>query len=1065
MRSCKRWIVSGLVILASAGIIVAAGGRAMPAQDRDEPATREYLAANGLLNRGHYDLAAEEYERFLKEHASHPKAPFAKYGLAVAYVRLGRHEDAVGALETLQHLRDFEFAAEAQLLLGQSHLTLGQYADAGPPLERVLRDHATHDLADDAAALLIEALYRSEDFDKVGVPGALMAKKWPQSPLRARAELFGGLAEMARDHAGEAAAHFEVILDLDPDGEFAAQASLLLARSHQALGDLDAATRQYRDVLDRGDDALAPDALYSLGGILRREKNPREAGKLLDRLLAEAPDHELAPLAHLERGRTWFDLDKFERAIDEFQVAHDAQPDLGDRTSYWISKSELHLERYGDAAGRLQEAIEAYPKSSLLAEMFYDRAIALLRLNHEEDAIDALRDFRTKFPKHDMAAEALHLMASVSHQLNEYEISAQYSAQFRSQYPDHELKAEIAFLAAENAFLSGDYRHAAGLYRDFITTWPEDAQTRNAVYRLGMAHDRLGEPQEAVKFLSRIVDGADTAPHYRSALRSLGDIHFDQSNWTEAEARYEEYLSFGPGMPGADDALLKLGLARHREKNYDDAIEAYDTLLDGFADSPHRLQAQFEKGQALVQLDRLEDAKAALTSVLEDGADSRFAPYALNHLAAIAMQNESYEEAAEYYQRLAAADVEDHLEAEALFQRGQALMATEQYADAAETFGTLVSKHPASDRAPLARANRALSLARLDRPEETAAAIVEAEREAGDALPHDLAATLAYEKVWAFRALDDLDAAKSSYRSFLEINVEPGSRAEELQRYALLELAELEATAKKHDEAIALLQPIASDADALQSMPGEFQERVLYRLGASEYEREQFAEAASAFEDLLARQPEGDLAASASLLAGESRFRLKEFEQAAEHLGAVTQEGVDDSLRGPALLRLGESLAALQQWAKSEEAFRTHLQDFGDSTVWFQSRFGLGFALENQAEYDKAIEEYQKVVDHHQGATAARAQFQIGESLFAQKRYSDAVRELLKVDILYAYPEWSAAALYEAGRCFETMAQIGEARRYFEQVREHHPDTPWATLAEQRISALANPNLPGRGDR
>jgi TolA-binding protein len=99
--------------------------------------------------------------------------------------------------------------------------------------------------------------------------------------------------------------------------------------------------------------------------------------------------------------------------------------------------------------------------------------------------------------------------------------------------------------------------------------------------------------------------------------------------------------------------------------------------------------------------------------------------------------------------------------------------------------------------------------------------------------------------------------------------------------------------------------------------------------------------------------------------------------------------------------------------------------------------------------------EYAIVTGKHQGPTAARAQFQIGECLFAQGKHDEAVRELLKVDILYAYPEWSAAALYEAGRCFEAMNQTEKARAQYEQVREKHGQTRWASLAAKRLTALA----------
>ena len=65
------------------------------------------------------------------------------------------------------------------------------------------------------------------------------------------------------------------------------------------------------------------------------------------------------------------------------------------------------------------------------------------------------------------------------------------------------------------------------------------------------------------------------------------------------------------------------------------------------------------------------------------------------------------------------------------------------------------------------------------------------------------------------------------------------------------------------------------------------------------------------------------------------------------------------------------------------------------------------------------------------------------------------------MDILYAYPEWSAAALYEAGRCFQEMASPVEARSQFEKVRRDHPNSRWAELAASRLDELARTSLPG----
>ena len=111
--------------------------------------------------------------------------------------------------------------------------------------------------------------------------------------------------------------------------------------------------------------------------------------------------------------------------------------------------------------------------------------------------------------------------------------------------------------------------------------------------------------------------------------------------------------------------------------------------------------------------------------------------------------------------------------------------------------------------------------------------------------------------------------------------------------------------------------------------------------------------------------------------------------------------------------------------------------------------------------YEEAITAYTLIAARN--PKNARAQFQIGECLFAGKKHDEAARELLKVDILYAYPEWSAAALYEAGRCFEALGQTVEARQQFTAVVERFEKSRWARLAQERLAVTTAGSLPGHG--
>jgi TolA-binding protein len=515
---------------------------------------------------------------------------------------------------------------------------------------------------------------------------------------------------------------------------------------------------------------------------------------------------------------------------------------------------------------------------------------------------------------------------------------------------------------------------------------------------------------------------------------------------------------------------MKLGLARQRQEQFPQALEAYDQLLSNHPDSPHALQARFERGQVLRSLDRDEEAASAFEKVLADGAESRFTPYVENHLGSIALERGDFKGAAKHFERASGASADTSVEAHAAMQRGLALMADSRYGDAEKAFDSFLSDHADSARATEARAQRAISVSRQDRFAEalklieevgtdlTAAAASAAD---GPSLSSQLAQSLLYEKAWCLRKTENTDASAEAYRSLLEV-----CKDRTLMAHALLELAGIETDHGKHQTALPLLTRLVALSSGEDSkINAALREQGLYRLGVCRFQLEEFASSVESFEAFLDSFPSSSLVASASLFCGEALVKTDRHVRAIDHFERVVEssEKPADEVFEPSLLRLGESLSVLQRWADSEKTFANHRERFKQSKQWYQAQFGIGWAQENQGRLDEAMKSYAAVVDRHKGPTAARAQFQIGECLFAKERYKEAVAEFLKVDILYAYPEWSSAAVFEAGRCFERLNQPGQARKQFESVVERYKDSRWARLASARLEQLSsNSIIPGR---
>ncbi len=645
--------------------------------DEDSSVLRSYFAGNGFVNRGMYDLAAEEYRKFLSEHPSHEKAPIARYGLGVSLFRLQQYDDAIDALTQIAGQPGFAFGAEVWMILGQCQVAKQSYPEAVTALDQLLRSYPDHDLVDDALAIQAEAYYRDGQPQQVSMPAAMLVERFPDSPQRERAEMFWGLADMTMGDHASAATRFQAMTERFPGGQYADRTALLLAQSLHRSDQLAAAGDQYQRIIDAGRSPFMPDALYGLSLLMQQQDRPGQAVPLLDRFLQDYPDHTLRDDGRMLRGRVSFDQGQWVQAAEHFDVLANAPGPLQDDAVYWLAKCDLRQEQPRQAADRLALAIEAFPDSELLQEMIFDRAVALLRAEEPEEALEVLAGFRQRFPEDPLASDALHLMAVTEHQQGRYEQSQALCFQFLQEYPAHRLASLILFLTGENEFLPKQHARAAAQYREFLARYPDDPQADKARYRLGMALYQQDDLDEAEAVLLPVLDGAETEEAFRAALLALGDGHFRREHWDRAAPYFQDYVAGGMQQPAADDAMLKMGLSLHRQRLLDEAIQAYDRLIEERPDSAHLQQAVFERGQALVTLDRKDEAVEAFEQVLEIGEDPRFVVHALNHLGAIAMQRGAYVEAAERFGAVTTADTDESLVAEALYQQGQALMAAE----------------------------------------------------------------------------------------------------------------------------------------------------------------------------------------------------------------------------------------------------------------------------------------------------------------------------------------------------------------------------------------------------
>lgn len=268
---------------------------------------------------------------------------------------------------------------------------------------------------------------------------------------------------------------------------------------------------------------------------------------------------------------------------------------------------------------------------------------------------------------------------------------------------------------------------------------------------------------------------------------------------------------------------------------------------------------------------------------------------------------------------------------------------------------------------------------------------------------------------------------------------------------ARLELAELHAQRGEQDRALDLL------LTALQvNPPADLTDRIKLRMAVCLLAKND-PKSALAQTQAVQKNAASPLAAEARYLAGEAYLQAKDWNAAIEQLKPFRDQDPFRNLTGladRALLRLGQACAEAQRWDESRQSCEALVQRFGQSPWIFEARYAIGWAWQNQNQYDNAVNTYSEITRGTATQVAAQAQLQIGRCRMAQRRFPEAAKELLVVSHTYDYAEPSAEALWEAGQAHLEMKQTAEAAKLWQAVARDYASSRWAEMAKQRLSTV-----------
>lgn len=946
-----------------------------------------------------------------------------QYRLAAGYYERADWNNAFQELRAFtQQYPDHPSAPVARFLIGEALVQLGKYGDARPAFAEFLQQNPDHRYASQALFRMGETAYLSGDLEQARGDLKKFDKLYPDHPYARYALPYLGEIALAVRDGQDAQAVYDQALQRFPDGPMADECRFGLGRSFELLGDDEQAHRFYT-------------------------------------FLAENPAGVLADNASLQQARLHYQRKQFaeaERILVSFAKSY-PRSELTIDARYWLGMAQSAQENWAEASRTLVGASQSAGDHPLAAAVEFAAAEALRKDNQPDTARDHYERVLSKWPASQWADDALQTRIQLALLADQHEQVDALSAEFEERFADSPLQPFVQESLGRSLLQREQYAGASAAFKSLTETEGDAAASAAHLYLLGLAQLGAKQYEAAIQSLDRIGSVEDNeiraAAHLARASAYTGLREFEKA----ADAQ-RAYLQIQPSGSAADECRAQLVASLAHAGKLDDAHAALQEL-ESRAPADGLLQSTYILAEAAFDAQRFELAKQLFTRLAADGNPKEFVQKGLSGLGWTLAKSGNAEQAAEIFARLKRADGDIPQMAEAAIMNANQLETAGKTSEALTAYHSVIENFPQSKYAVPAMIAAARLHEGLGTVEDRTEAAVLLGRIAGeDPPPANLDAVL-YQWAWI---LVDLKRPAEADAIFERVRSEHAdSQYWADATYRLAERAARSGDRARADELAEQLIASKTSGDVLC--------HALYLKGQSAAAENRWSDAISLMNRVVTEYPDSALQLPAQYWVAEAHYRLSEMDKARGHFDrlATLAAGRTETWLAMVPLRQAQMLALNDNWQEAFDLAAGIATRFPDFQQQYEADYLLGRYYANHARFTDAREAYERVIRSTTGGrteTAAMAQWMIGETHFHQKNYDEAIKAFHRVEILFAYPDWQAAAMLQAGKCYEQKAQWELAIKVYAQLLKEYPRSPHADDAAQRLR-IAQQNKSGAASR
>ena len=1039
-----RAALSGLAI----AVALACAETASCQEKGSAAANRQYAAAAALQNREQFESASEEWQKFLTAFPDDKNADKARHYLGVCLLKLEKFEPAAEAFGKV--IADFprsELLPEAHLHLGLARYKLAiggrkeLFAEAEASFSEVLAKFPQAKAVPKALYFSGESLYARGEKEAAVGRYADLTKNHPKDPLVPDALYALALAQF---ELGQAPAAAESCARFQADHAKHAllpEVTLLAGESLFAQGKFAEASERFSAAAAQPKFAQADHALMRGAACLAELKQYAQAAKLYASVPSRFAESKYAQAAHLEAGRCAFLANDFGQARASLARVAGQAGDVGAEAAHWIAQTYLKEKKPAEALKIVEAAIPQAGAGKYAAALELDRADAIFDTPARRgEAASLYAQIAESRPDDPSAPKALYMASYSAQGQGNHEGALAYAAKFLEKFPEHKLALDCRYLAAESHLLLGRPAEAIALYDALLSAHGEHKDNPTWRLRRALALYVQKDYQRVVEAINGDSARWKAKDQIAESRFLLGGSLLELKQYQPAFEAFQASMVANAQWRQADEALLGSANAARKLKKDDEAKRLLGQLVAKFPKSRVLDRAHFLLGEIDYAGGNFAGAAKEYALIPQNWPESPLAADAVHALGWSRFEQGDLEGASRDFGLLLEKYASHPLATRARLARAQARQQAKQYEPAMEDLTAFLATNPARGERSTAQYVSALCQVGLSKWAEAAGTLRTLLQE--DPQYPEIDKVL-YELGWALASSEKPAEAAEAFGRLAAERPESPLAAE-----SLFHVGQFHYDSKDYAKAATAYFEASKKAGKT-----ELAEEAAHKLGWAYFRQEDFAKARQSFEYQQATFPKGKLLDDAAFMEGESWLKLGKHAEAIAAYGRA-KKPLGKEFGVLAMLHAGQSAATLEQWDKSLQWLTSAEKSFPSSVYLPEVLYEKAWAMKNLGQGKEAIPIFEAVTEKVDNELAARAWFMIGEIQFEQKRHSDAVKSFFKVAYSYTYPQWQAAAHYEAGRCFEVLKKTEQARKSYQEIVSKFADSDKAKLAQERLKAL-----------